>query len=43
MFAPRLLRKVYREELELLDRYASDASVDTRPRVSTGRGVISLA
>jgi uncharacterized protein YndB with AHSA1/START domain len=43
LFAPRMLRKVYREELELLDRYASDAAVDTRPRVGTGRGVVSLA
>ena len=43
LLAPRMLRKVYAEELELLDRYASDATPDTRPQVSTGKGVISLA
>ena len=41
--APRMLAKVYREELTLLDRYAREELPDTRPTVAAGRGVISAA
>ena len=43
LVAPRLLRRVYRSELALLDRYARDTVPDSRPRVRTGGGVVSLA
>ena len=42
MFAPRMLRRVYRAELNLLSRYASDTVPDSRPAVRTGRGMVSL-
>ena len=41
--APRMLRKVYDAELKLLDRYARETVPDSRPRVRTGAGVVSLA
>ena len=44
LVAPRMLRRVYRAELALLDRYARDAVPDTHravPAVPAGAGVIS--
>ena len=43
LVAPRLLRRVYRAELNLLDRYARETVPDSRPRERTGTGVVSLA
>ncbi|HEX7171108.1 MAG TPA: SRPBCC family protein [Candidatus Limnocylindria bacterium] len=43
LVAPPMLRRVYRAELALLDRYARDTVPDNRPRVRTGAGVVSLA
>ena len=43
MVAPRMLRRVYQAELDLLDRYARDDAPDTRDVRSAGRGVIALA
>ena len=43
ILAPRMLRRVYRAELNLLNRYARFSVPDSRPAVRTGRGVISLA
>ena len=41
--APRMLRGVYDAELKLLDRYARETVPDSRPRLRTGAGVVSLA
>jgi len=43
VFAPRMLRRVYRAELNLLDRYARDTVPDSRRELRTGRGVVALA
>jgi uncharacterized protein YndB with AHSA1/START domain len=43
ILAPRMLRRVYRAELGLLDRYARETVPDSRPAVRTGRGLVSLA
>ena len=43
LVAPRLLRRVYRAELALLDRYARAAEPESRPRVRTGTGVVAFA
>jgi hypothetical protein len=43
MVATRMLRRVYAAELNLLDRYARETVPDSRPRVRTGTGVVSLA
>ncbi len=42
MLAPRMLRRVFRAELNLLDRYARETVPDSRPAVRTGRGLVSL-
>jgi hypothetical protein len=42
VLAPRMLRRVYRAQLNLLDRYARDSVPDSRPVVRTGRGLVSL-
>jgi hypothetical protein len=43
LVAPRLLRRVYRAELALLDRYARATVSDGRPRLRTGSGVVAFA
>jgi uncharacterized protein YndB with AHSA1/START domain len=41
-FAPRMLRRVYEAELNLLDRYSRDETPDSRPGVRTGTGLIAF-
>jgi hypothetical protein len=41
--APRMLAHVYRQELNLLDRYARTTEPDIRPRARSQTGVVSLA